>query len=165
LDIEDNPYQDLLMSLDGACAWIDPVLEPAGEPKCGVLVHCVQGISRSGAVIIAYMMRKRKMSYETALDLARQYRAVIVPNSGFADQLRLWQHMSYTIYENASQNDGTLKPKQQYEDWRANRGILISRAQEVKQREIQDKMMNIAVSLGDKIWKMRRYVDELSNAV
>jgi predicted protein tyrosine phosphatase len=45
LDIEDNPYEDLLMFLDGTCAWIDNALCSASVQGTGVLVHCLQGIS------------------------------------------------------------------------------------------------------------------------
>lgn len=147
LDIEDNPYEDLLMSLDGICAWIDNALSLAKDRGTGVLVHCLQGVSRSGAVIIAYLMRTRSISYEAAFDLARKSRAVIIPNSGFADQLQVWQQMGYTIYKNGSEGSGqnnALKTTQQYEDWRANRGILMSRAQEAKQQETRKRMADIA---------------------
>lgn len=151
LDIEDNPYEDLLMSLDGICAWIDNALSLANDQGTGVLVHCLQGVSRSGAVIIAYLMRTRSISYEAAFDLARKSRAAIIPNSGFADQLRVWQQMGYTIYKNASGGSGensALKRTQQYEDWRANRGILMSRAEEAKQQKIRERMADITARFG-----------------
>ena len=38
-EIDDNPYEDLLMVLDGLCAWIDDALRI--PPEKGVFVHCV----------------------------------------------------------------------------------------------------------------------------
>jgi hypothetical protein len=32
-------------------------------------VHCVSGISRSGACVIAYAMKTRRLSYDQALEL------------------------------------------------------------------------------------------------
>ncbi|KFY50074.1 hypothetical protein V496_09609 [Pseudogymnoascus sp. VKM F-4515 (FW-2607)] len=151
LDIEDNPYEDLLMSLDGICAWIDNALSLAKDRGTGVLVHCLEGVSRSGAVIIAYLMRTRSISYEAAFDLARKSRAVIIPNSGFADQLRVWQQMGYSIYKNGCESSGqnnALETAQVYEDWRANRGILMSRAQEAKEQETRKRMADIAARFG-----------------
>lgn len=54
-----------------------------------VLVHCASGISRSGSIAIAYMLRQGNYaSYDDAWQAARDRRSVIHPNSGFAQQLR-----------------------------------------------------------------------------
>jgi dual specificity phosphatase 12 len=56
--MDDDPTEDLLCRLKDACDWIDAGLksESEGEEKkqTGVLVHCTQGISRSGSIVIAY---------------------------------------------------------------------------------------------------------------
>jgi dual specificity phosphatase 12 len=48
--VEDVDYEDLLIHLPDACRFIDQALREGGN----VLVHCVQGISRSAAVVAAY---------------------------------------------------------------------------------------------------------------
>lgn len=48
--VEDVDYADLLIYLPSACHFIDQALKSGGV----VLVHCVQGISRSAAVVAAY---------------------------------------------------------------------------------------------------------------
>ena len=53
--VEDVDYADLLIHLPGAVSWIDAALRSGGV----VLVHCVQGISRSAAVIAAYCKRPK----------------------------------------------------------------------------------------------------------
>jgi dual specificity phosphatase 12 len=50
ISVEDVDYADLLIHLPYACNFIDHALRSQGV----VLVHCVQGLSRSAAVIAAY---------------------------------------------------------------------------------------------------------------
>lgn len=48
------------------------------------------GISRSVAIIIAYLMSYRNLSFEDARLLVRNYRQNINPNHGFVQQLHVW---------------------------------------------------------------------------
>jgi protein-tyrosine phosphatase len=56
-----------------------------------VLVHCMAGISRSSAVIIAYMMRRLSVSLENALAYVKAKRPKINPNEGFIHQLKVYE--------------------------------------------------------------------------
>lgn len=53
-----------------------------------VLVNCFQGQSRSGAVIIGYLMKYHKLSTEEALMKAKLKKPDIKPNNGFIKQLK-----------------------------------------------------------------------------
>jgi len=53
----------------------------------GVLVHCAAGISRSGAVICAYLMWKNGWTFEEALKFGQSKRGSLHPNEGFQRQL------------------------------------------------------------------------------
>ncbi|KAA1473558.1 DSPc-domain-containing protein [Dentipellis sp. KUC8613] len=86
MDILDLESVDLRPHLDGAVADIDAALR-AGR---NVLVHCQQGVSRSPAVVIAYLIRKRGMGYEAAAALVRQRRPCVKPNAGFVRCLKEW---------------------------------------------------------------------------
>ena len=50
-----------------------------------------QGVSRSAAVVIAYLIYTHNMSYDSAFDLVRRKRACIKPNSGFVRCLQDWE--------------------------------------------------------------------------
>lgn len=52
-----------------------------------VLVHCIEGRSRSGAIIIAYLMKQHKWTYDFTLAHVRKQRFA-QPNKGFEFQLR-----------------------------------------------------------------------------
>lgn len=53
-----------------------------------VFIHCQAGISRSAAILIAYLMYDRKINFEDAFDLVKISRKKINPNSGFMKQLK-----------------------------------------------------------------------------
>eukprot|EP00929_Paragymnodinium_shiwhaense_P080209 TRINITY_DN4181_c0_g2_i1.p1 TRINITY_DN4181_c0_g2~~TRINITY_DN4181_c0_g2_i1.p1 ORF type:complete len:2085 (-),score=719.12 TRINITY_DN4181_c0_g2_i1:212-6466(-) len=54
----------------------------------GVLVHCQQGVSRSVSMVICYLMKYYRWTYDDALKLCRKTRAQAGPNEGFEGQLR-----------------------------------------------------------------------------
>ena len=88
IELDDAPGESLLDVLPRAMAFMQPAPPRPGSfgPNC--LVHCVSGMSRSAALIIAYVMRTQGRGYEEALALVRARRPVVCPNPGFARQLR-----------------------------------------------------------------------------
>ena len=54
-----------------------------------VLVHCIEGKSRSGSMIVAYFMSSKGMSYDEAVQEISLKRR-IEPNEGFVDQLKAY---------------------------------------------------------------------------
>lgn len=63
----------------------------AAAPTGGILVHCASGRSRSASVVIAYLMREEKLSYEAAYSAVESIRPEIQPTSGFCHQLKWYQ--------------------------------------------------------------------------
>lgn len=55
------------------------------------LIHCQAGISRSGSILIGYLMHNFKYDYDTAFQFVQNKYPRIHPNSGFEDQLRMWK--------------------------------------------------------------------------
>lgn len=173
VDIEDTPFEDILLCLEGVCTWIEDALgqsldtanmakstlmlqtqrddQSGHEETCGVedglqlsrvLIHCIQGISRSGAMVVGYLMRSQQLSYESALKMAQNARAIVAPNSGFANQLRLWQQLQYTIH-NWGESTNEVSLRDEYLAWKADRGVLLSRSQEDQQKFLLRRMENI----------------------
>ncbi|TFK43706.1 protein-tyrosine phosphatase-like protein [Crucibulum laeve] len=91
IPVEDVDYADLLIHLPRACQFIDEALRNGGV----VLVHCVQGISRSAAVAAAYIMWSRRVTPTQALERIRAVRDQIWPNAGFQEQLVLFELCQY----------------------------------------------------------------------
>jgi protein-tyrosine phosphatase len=57
------------------------------------LVHCVQGISRSASVVIAYVIASENKSFEEAHRYVKEKRPLIKPNDGFAQQLQEYEKL------------------------------------------------------------------------
>jgi predicted protein tyrosine phosphatase len=58
-----------------------------------VLVHCAQGVSRSAAVLIGWLMAREGLSYEVALAQMQAVRPQVQPNPGFVMQLREFERL------------------------------------------------------------------------
>lgn len=63
------------------------VSDEALSANCGVLVHCVAGISRSVTVTVAYLMQTMDKSLEEAYDMVKRQKPNIAPNFNFMGQL------------------------------------------------------------------------------
>jgi hypothetical protein len=54
-------------------------------------VHCMNGVSRSGMVVTAYLMRERHWSRDVALEFVRSKRPDVKPNPAFMKLLLEWE--------------------------------------------------------------------------
>ena len=62
-----------------------------------VFVHCAAGESRSATIVIAYLMWKKKMTFDKAYNFVKQKRSRIYPNFGFRQQLQMFEKL---LFEN-----------------------------------------------------------------
>ncbi|KFZ14887.1 hypothetical protein V501_03004 [Pseudogymnoascus sp. VKM F-4519 (FW-2642)] len=153
VDINDDPTEDILIHLKDTCDWIKTSLASAptdieDSPKqTGVLVHCTQGISRSGSVVIAYLMREFSLNYAASLALARESRSLITPNLGFEAQLGIWGQCKYDIFIHEP-GSTTVREKYGYKAWKYNRDNLVGRGEEVVNRARFASMASMAASFG-----------------
>ena len=92
IDLVDHSDTDLAGCIDDALRFIHEG-HAVGE---GVLVHCRHGVSRSAAIVLAYLMAygqnpracNAPMRYDAAFDLVKSKRPHISPNLGFTLTLR-----------------------------------------------------------------------------
>ncbi|KAJ2946755.1 hypothetical protein O0L34_g12814 [Tuta absoluta] len=91
--LADVPKEDLITNLPTTNEFIKQALSSGGT----VLVHCYFGVSRSAAIVIAYVMEKHQLCYEDALQVVRSKRRFVHPNIGFEAQLKLFGHMGYKL--------------------------------------------------------------------
>ncbi|KAG6457756.1 dual specificity protein phosphatase MPK-4 [Manduca sexta] len=89
----DVPKEDLISHLPETNVYIKEAIKNGGT----VLVHCYFGVSRSAAIVIAYIMDKYCLCYEDAYNIVKCKRRCIGPNIGFMAQLKLFGHMGYEI--------------------------------------------------------------------
>jgi len=98
LRMDDDSSQ--IIPFERALGWISSVLE--SDLRAKVCVHCFAGSSRSGAMVVAWLMYRHKLSYEDAIARAKKCRPLINPNPGFCRQLRKLE---------ASLNNSTFQPE------------------------------------------------------
>lgn len=84
LELLDLPEFTLTRNtIDLVCDFIETALSSGGA----AFVHCNAGISRSGALVVAFLILRRGMSLAEALEKARAARPLVRPNDGFMRQL------------------------------------------------------------------------------
>lgn len=89
----DKPETDLLSHLDRCVAFIGQ----ARSEGRAVLVHCHAGVSRSVAIVTAFVMKTDKLSFEEAYENLQTIKPEAKMNEGFEWQLKLYQAMGYEV--------------------------------------------------------------------
>ncbi|XP_015179113.1 PREDICTED: serine/threonine/tyrosine-interacting protein-like isoform X2 [Polistes dominula] len=101
LNIADTISENIIQHFKNVKEFIDEGINSGGQ----VLVHGNAGISRSSALVIAYLMETYGLSRTYAFTLLQRKRFCINPNSGFMAQLK--------EYEPIYKAQGTLRNNQQ----------------------------------------------------
>ncbi|KAJ8620744.1 hypothetical protein MRB53_029273 [Persea americana] len=83
IKVNDQPQENIRCHFYECFQFIDEARKGGG----GILVHCRAGVSRSATIVIAYLMKTRKMNLVQALDYVQRRRPKIKPNEGFMVQL------------------------------------------------------------------------------
>ncbi|MEJ1270331.1 dual specificity protein phosphatase 12 isoform X1 [Cricetulus griseus] len=89
----DEPETDLLSHLDRCAAFIG---QSRAEGRA-VLVHCHAGVSRSVAVVTAFIMKTEQLPFEKAYENLQTVKPEAKMNEGFEWQLKLYETMGYEV--------------------------------------------------------------------
>ena len=87
ISAEDNINYDISLDFENAFDFI----EKNRKLKKNVLIHCKAGVSRSAAIIIAYIMKIEKKSLNATLKFVKKSRNQIFPNQGFIKILEKYE--------------------------------------------------------------------------
>jgi protein-tyrosine phosphatase len=101
--LQDHPSEDITSLLYNVFDYFEDVREQNGH----IFVHCIQGVSRSASLVIAYLIWCERRSYEEILEKVKAIRCVVSPNMGFSFQLLQWQTR---VLPNISSNPINMGP-------------------------------------------------------
>jgi protein-tyrosine phosphatase len=87
IPLSDTTTANLLHHLPDIVEFISSALE---RDDARVLVHCIEGVSRSASAVIGYLIAERGMSFRQALRVVKMRRQAVCPNLGFVRQLSEW---------------------------------------------------------------------------
>lgn len=90
----DDSSADLLSYLPECLEFLKDALE---KPESRVLVHCHAGVSRSAAVIAAYMMNTTRCTFEEAYRRLQDTKSDIKIHEEFVNQLMLFEDMGCNV--------------------------------------------------------------------
>ncbi|XP_076682265.1 serine/threonine/tyrosine-interacting protein isoform X2 [Andrena cerasifolii] len=109
LDIADTATENIIHHFQQVKAFIDEGLNSGGQ----VLVHSNAGISRSAALVLAYVMETYGLSQTRAYAMVQQKRFCINPNEGFMAQLREYEpiYQAQKILRNGQQSSVRQRSK------------------------------------------------------
>lgn len=83
---DDRPETDIAQYFASAYKFIEK-----HSKDSGVLIHCAAGISRSATIVISYVMKKLKLSFNEAFRFVQERHPNTDPNFGFIVQLQKYE--------------------------------------------------------------------------
>lgn len=83
-ELNDDSSNSILGCMPRALEFIDNARKNGGA----VFVHCAQGVSRSGSIVVGYLMKSRDLSFTDALCFARKGHPICQPNSYFKQEMQ-----------------------------------------------------------------------------
>ncbi|KAF8819441.1 dual specificity protein phosphatase [Cardiosporidium cionae] len=83
VEVEDTSREPIHLYFVEACEFIDSFI----SMKEGVLVHCRAGVSRSAAIVLSYLIGKKKLRLRESFFHLLSKRHSVCPNIGFMEQL------------------------------------------------------------------------------
>uniref|UniRef100_A0A3Q4C0D3 Dual specificity protein phosphatase 12 n=1 Tax=Mola mola TaxID=94237 RepID=A0A3Q4C0D3_MOLML len=93
INVLDEATSDLLSHMDNCFLFIQEAVDGGGA----ALVHCQAGQSRSATIITAYLMKKYQLGFTEAYHRLKAVKQDVQVNSGFEEQLCLYEIMQYDV--------------------------------------------------------------------
>lgn len=98
---KDSKVYNIRRDFDQAFQFIDDCLRSKGK----IIINCARGISRSGTIVIAYLMFRYSMSLMESYNFITSLRPQVRPNSYFRKQLELYEHeLAYNRFKHQLKN-------------------------------------------------------------
>ena len=110
LGLKDKSSQKLFPKLDEGYEFIKEHIK-----KGKVFVHCQAGRSRSGSMVIYYLMREEGWDYEKTLKYVKSKRPCVKPNSGFEKQLKEY-YKKHLKHKSKKHKDKKKEERKEEED-------------------------------------------------
>jgi len=104
LDVKDKSSENIIQHFKTTNQYIDKIIN---APDSAILVHCMMGVSRSSAFVIAYLMYSQNMTFQEAFDFLKNKRNFINPNKGFQKQLQDYEKMLTYTKDGYDSNPGS----------------------------------------------------------
>ena len=87
MEIEDQVAENITPFLNQGVEFIHEA-KTAGK---NILVHCIQGMSRSTTMVLGYLMKHEKMSLKNAWEHTKGIRRIVKPNPSFVKALMAYE--------------------------------------------------------------------------
>ncbi|KAG5519395.1 hypothetical protein PMAC_002022 [Pneumocystis sp. 'macacae'] len=114
LDILDKEQENIIDHFEQCIKFIQDCFN--ADPRNKILIFCQAGISRSATIAAAYLMQTLKISKEDAIALIKKTHPSAQPNSGFIEQLQLFEECNYIPNQE----------KKQYRQWLLKHKVDVS---------------------------------------
>ena len=87
--IDDNIQENILQYFNKCIK----IIKNNKNNNNNILIHCQAGVSRSASIVIAYIMKEKKLNFNDAFKIVSEKRYIINPNEGFKFQLLKWNNI------------------------------------------------------------------------
>ncbi len=95
LNLQNSEDENILFNFDRVYEFIEQGLQIGA-----VLVHSEEGLSRAPTIVIAYLIKKRGITYDEAFALVKEMKPDINPNTAFVEHLKLFEKSVNKVVEN-----------------------------------------------------------------
>lgn len=96
VDAEDHPRYKITDDFPICFEFLDRMEQTYKGRNVSVLVHCIQGLNRSAAVCVGWLLKRHRMPLHDAIELVSSRRPGILSNRSFLRQLIAYER---TLYE------------------------------------------------------------------